>query len=234
MINKAISAALDEVRVALPGVVEKYNLDEQTVDVRPLLLHRLIDDDGAITREELPVIPSVPVTWQRAGGFFQTLPLARGDTGIIIFCDWSIDQWLEKGGSAPVDPLDARPHSLTAATFSPGLHDLKNPIADAHAENMVLGKDGGSQVHIKPNGEIHLGSESAADFVGLAGKILTELQAAKADRVAMKTTFDSHAHIMSVPSVTPGPAPQTAAPPAVPMPTPTDPNSVAADKVKAD
>jgi len=176
VIRQAIQAAVDEIRVALPGVVESVNISAQTADVRPLLLNRLVDDSGTVTQEELPVLPSVPIGWQRAGGFFVTMPITKGDTGLIVFPDWSLDQWRAKGGSIPVDPLDVRSHSLTSAVFYPGLHSKTDALSSAHDSNMVMGDDDGSQIHIKPGGEIHLGSESASDFVALAQKVLTELQ----------------------------------------------------------
>ena len=232
LIQKVLDAALDEMRVALPGIVEKVDIAAQTVDVRPMLIHRLVDDGGGVTQEELPLLPSVPIEWQSAGGFFITMPIAKGDTGLLVFCDWPIDQWLQRGGAAPVDPLDIRAHSLTSATFSPGLRDSKNPIADAHAENMVLGKDGGSQIHIKPNGEVHLTAEAAAQFIALAQKVLDELTVAKTDRDSMKTVFDAHFHVTTA-TVSAG-APGVIAPPATPFSPQTTPSSVASSKVKAD
>lgn len=234
MIQRAISAAIDEVRVSMPGRVEKVDITAQTVDVRPLLIHRLIDDEGTVTQEELPVIPAVPISWLRAGEFFVTMPIAKGDTGLLIFCDWPIDQWLARGGDAPVDPLDIRAHSLTSATFTPGLHHSKNPIADAHAENMVMGKDGGSQIHIKPDGEIHIGSESAAEFVALAQKVLDELNSVNTDLAGIKSSFDTHTHILAIAAASGAGGTGTAAPPASAAPTPHTPASVAATKVKAD
>jgi hypothetical protein len=215
VIRAAIDAAIEEVRVALPGVVESVDVSAQTVDVRPLMLNRRIDDAGKVTQEELPKLPSVPISWPRAGGFFVTLPITKGDTGLIVFPDYSIDQWRAKGGSIPVDPLDVRSHSLTSAIFFPGLHAKNSALNDAHAANMVLGKDGGSQIHIKPTGEIHIGSESASDFVALAQKVLTELQ-------SIQTWANLHTHV--APSGATGTA----------IPSLNSPGSVAAAKTKAD
>jgi len=239
LIRAAIDAAVDDMRVAMPGAVERVDVSAQTVDVRPLLLNRLIDDAGDITQEEIPVLPSVPINWPRAGGFFITMPITVGDTGLLIFPDFSIDQWRAKGGTIPVDPLDLRSHSVTSAVFVPGLHAKNNTLADAHASNMVLGKDGGSHIHIKPGGEVHVGSENAADFVALAQKVFDEIDALRTtvanivtDVNNLKTAFSAW-----IPVPSDGGAALQAATTAwsgASISSPAAVNSVAATKTKAD
>jgi phage gp45-like len=71
---------------------------------------------------------------------------------------------------------------------------------------------------------------SGLDFVALAQKVLTELQAVQSDFNALKGVFDAHTHIYS-----PGPSPAApTAPPAAPAPTPHTPASVASTNLKAD
>lgn len=220
LIRAAIEAAILEVRVALPGAVQKVN-DDQTVDVLPLLKNRFIDDGGTIVQEDLPVLVSVPIATPSGGGFFASFPTAVGDTGLLIFTDFSIDQWQAKGGTTPVDPLDLRTHSLTSAVFYPGLRDSKNQLQSTSTTDMVLGKDGGSVIHIKPNGEIHVGSESAADFLAQAQKTLTELQ-----NIVTWATSHVHPYVGLAPT-----APGTTSPP---VSAPSAPSSVATTKLKAD
>lgn len=50
-----------------------------------------------------------------------------GDTGLLVFCDDSLDVWLSKGGL--VDPLDDRHHALSDAVFVPGLRPFSNPVS---------------------------------------------------------------------------------------------------------
>jgi len=223
LIRAAIESATAELRVSLPGVVEKVDIEAQTADVRPLILNRFVDDSGAASPEELPVLPTVPIAWPRSGGFFVHMPIERGDTGLLVFTDFPIDQWRAKGGNKPVDPLDLRTHSLTSPVFYPGLHDSKNPIGAVNSTDMILGKDGGSVIHIKPNGEIHAGSENAADFVALAQKVLTELTALRDSFNNAVIVFNTHGH----PSFGSPPTPPLQVPPAAV-------NSMAASKLKAD
>lgn len=189
MIRAAIDNALSEMRVALPARVESVDTAAQTVDVRPMLLQRSVNDDGEVTTEQLPVLPTVPVSWPRGGGFFVSMPLTVGDTGLVVFCDWSIDQWRSRGGSSPADPLDIRAHSIASAVFVPGLHDAKNPLASVHAENLVVGKDDGSQIHIKPNGDVALTAETPAASIARADRADSDLQAIKSNVDQLRTAF---------------------------------------------
>jgi hypothetical protein len=228
LIRRGMDTKLADVRTAMAVRVQTYDFATRTVDVTPLVLEVTETDDGDIT-EALPVIPSVPVAFPRAGGFFITFPIVPGDTGQIVICDRSIDQWRTRGSQSytpsygyAVDPLDKRQHHASAAVFYPGLSDSLNPILDAHPTDMVIGKDGGSSIHITPLGEVKLGF-APTDFVALAALVLTELG-------NIKTWADLHMHTSAAAGV------QTTTPtsaPGVPNPMPT-PSSVAATKVKAD
>jgi len=184
-----MDARIFEIRVALPGKVEKIDLSAQMVDVKPQVKNRFVDEDGMVTVEDLPVIPSVPISWPRGGGFFLTLPIAVGDTGLIVCADRSIDQWRKSGIAG--DPIDLRTHNWQGAVFLPGLHDSKNPLSDAHGSNAVIGKDGGTQIHIK-DGAITLGEETPTpNEKVLLGTIFRTAQATM--NTALQTGFTAMA-----------------------------------------
>lgn len=226
VLRKVMEHRLADVRTAMPVRVESYDLTTQTVDVVPLV-REITETEGDDIEEALPVIPSVPVAFPRAGGFFITFPIVPGDTGQIVICDRSIDQWRTRGSDSftsdygyAVHPLDKRLHGLSGAAFYPGLSDSLSPILDAHATDMVLGRDGGSSIHLKPNGEIHAGL-APSDFVALAALVLTELG-------KIETAFNAHTHTTT--AVTGG-----GGPPGVIGAGPTYTKaSVAATKLKAD
>jgi len=72
---------------------------------------------------------------------------------------------------------------------------------------------------------------SGLDFVALAQKVLTELQAVQADFNALKGVFDAHVHVL--PIVGP-PGSTTSATTVTPAPTPHTPAGVASTNLKAD
>jgi hypothetical protein len=231
LLRKAMEHRLADVRTAMPVRVKAYDVTAQTVDVEPLVREITeTEGDGDDIIEALAVIRSVPVAFPRAAGFFVTFPIVPGDTGQIIICDRSIDQWRTMGSESytpeygyAVNPLDRRQHHQSAAVFYPGLSDSLSPLLDAHATDMVIGQDSGSSIHIKPGGEIHIGS-APTDFVALAAKVLTELG-------KIETAFNTHTHGPGTFSVAAAPGPVTGISGTGPTYTKA---SVAATKVKAD
>lgn len=237
VIRLAIKQALAEMHVSLPGAIHKYDVAEQKADVRLLLKRPLLASDGTeLESESLPLLMDVPIVFPRggsgSGSGFMTYPLAAGDLVHVHFCDWSIDQWLDKRGQE-VDPYDYRNHSLSDAVAYPGLYPRKLSLSDAHAENMVLGFDGGIQIHVKPGDEIHLGSENAADFVALAQKVFDEIDALRSTVNSHITAYNAHIHTTTA-TIGPSAVPGVIAPTTSTATAPAAVNSVAADKVKAD
>lgn len=216
VIREAISARLVDVHTAMPGRVESYDAAGQTADVQPQLKRVVRSATGERTAEELPVIPSVPVGFPGGGGFFVSFPLAVGDTGLLIFSEYSIDRWRTQGEQ--VDPADERRHGLSGAIFVPGLKTQAGALADADATHMRLGADGSYVVEIQPS-EIRMPRDATA-FLARADRVLSELQ-------SVKTAFDAHTHAGSATAPT-GPTTPTG-PPVIPLPSPSSP---ASDTVK--
>lgn len=233
LLRMAIAANQANVHVSLPGSVEAYDAERQVADVKPLLRRPLVAADGTeLDAESLPILMDVPIAFPRGGGFFMSLPLVRGDLVHLVFVERSMDQWLD-GEGAETTPLDYRMHSLADAVAYPGLYPRGLPLADAHVENMVLGLDGDTAAHFRPDGEIHLGSDEATDYIALADLVKTEISALRDTVNSLVTAYNAHIHITTATvgaSPTPGiisPTTSTATPPAAV-------GDVAATKVKAD
>lgn len=227
VLRAALDSKIGEVHTCLPAKVELYDETQQKVNVKPLLKRTVIDDAGGEIVEVLPVVQSVPVVFPRAGGFFITMPIRVGDFVALFFSERSLDRWIVSDG-ADADPVDVRTHDLSDAIAVPGLYPFSAAL-DADPDDMVLGKEGGFEVHIKDD-QIDLGSKDAADFVALAGLVKTEITALRSAVNSLVTTFNTHTHpyvdtpvgpSVTLPTTTPG-----APPPAV--------GDVKADKTKAD
>jgi hypothetical protein len=116
-IEDAIWAELSaKVHTCLPGVVDSYDPAGPKVNVKPLVEKRFLNG----TYLPLPVIVDVPVQFLRSNRFHCSFPLARGDTGLILFAERSISEWLTNDGRE-VKPRDGRKFSLTDAIFIPGV-----------------------------------------------------------------------------------------------------------------
>lgn len=188
VLQEVLDVRLSDVHTALPGKVVRYDAAKQVADVQPMVRQAAEAPDGAVVTRAFPVLPSVPVVWPAGGGFFLSLPLAAGDTGLLVFCELPIDRWRATGQES--HPADVRRHHVTSAIFFPGLL----VAAQAHAEpsqaaDAVFGKTGGAVVHLKPSGEVHLGAPTATAFVALATLVAVELTRINADFTALKSAI---------------------------------------------
>lgn len=179
LIKDAIESRLLDLHVCLPARVERYDVSKQQADVQPLLKRRYRKNEDEVI---LPIITNVPVVWSSANNnsAFITLPLKKGDTGFIIFCERSLDTWLVQGGL--ITPNDPRKHDLSDGIFMPGLHDFKNVIPDASEDNIII-KNNDAKIELKPDGSIKM--EGAVTLVGdkrLIDERLIEI-------------FNSHKHV---------------------------------------
>jgi hypothetical protein len=158
LIRRAIEARLAEVRVAIPGTIQKFDAATQLAEVRPDLQELRFDESDAELSESLPVVSDVPVQFPGAGGFVITFPVQPGDPCLLVFSDRSLDKWIENGGE--VDPVDLRRHHLSDAVALLGVRSKPQALSSFNADCLSLGKDG-----------------EAEDFVALAQKVHDEIDA---------------------------------------------------------
>jgi hypothetical protein len=213
IIETAVRNRLAEVHVMLPGRVEKYDARSQKVNVQPLIKRFQEGADSETIEETYPVISGVPLAFPRVGKFAITFPVKPGDLVTLNFCESSIETYQLGGGRKPVSPDLFQRFDLSDAVATPGWYPDGKALQATDLKNIVIGEDG-----------------LTSQFVALANLVLQELEAARDDRAAMKSTFDSHIHVTTA-TVSAGPV-GVIADPAGKFPTPTDPNSVAAETVK--
>ncbi len=217
--------------VALPGRIESYDASSQTASVKPLLKNTFIDDEGVDVVETLPVINRVPIQFARGGGFFLSFPIVKGDHVLLVFNERSIDKF-QTGDGDDTDPVDIRMHNLSDPVALPGFYPDSKALADAHVNNTVLGKDGGTQIHVA-DGKIELGAEGSSDKASLDSKLQTELTRLKAELNALKAIFDAHIHITTA-TVGAGPTPGVISPTLTPFPAAGSPSATASALVTID
>lgn len=168
VIERFVRRGVEGIHTSMPGIIQKYDAGAQTAEVLPAVKNVYQDVDGVEVVEDFPVLPDVPIAFPRSGKYFVSFPLARGDTVTLIFGERSTDQWWGTGRVS--DPGDLRRFSLSDAVAIPGGYPSTAPLQDAHAENMVMGRDGGPQIHITRDALL-LGSKDAAYAVALAERV---------------------------------------------------------------
>lgn len=204
LIDSCIEQRLRQLHTWRPAVVDSYDPDKQLVDVTPQTMRFRYDDDGSLLFEAMPSTYSVPVGFFGAGKFRgPTLPIVKGTTGVLLYCEGGLDEWLATAGSDPVNPKTNRLHALTDAIFIPILKPNANAFTDAGNDEMTMGKDGGAQVVMTENG-IELGgnpSDRPTDLIALASPTKSEISALR-DTVnslvsgfnSLQTTLAQHTH----------------------------------------
>lgn len=166
-----------DLHVALPGTVRSYDASKQTADIE-LGVRRVVpalnEEDEEDQFEDLPILPSVPIVWPRAGGFYVHWPMAEGDQVWVSFGEADLTAWRESGGVA--DPgVDLR-HGLSGAVAHPGAFSLGRALSDASGTHGRIGKDGGAHIEFR-EAEIRAGGSEA---LALATAVSNELTAIKA------------------------------------------------------
>ena len=182
LIKRAVENRLLDVHTAIVARVESYNSKEQTVDVRPQLKHALEGKDGELVFEKLPIIADVPVLFPRAGGFFISFPIQEGDFVQLFFNESPISDWWNQEETN----IETTRHSLGGAVAIPGVYPKEDSLAEVSTENMVLGKEEGTQIHLLKD-EIRLGDKDSEEALAFAEPVLEAFK-------SIINKFNSHIH----------------------------------------
>ena len=150
-----------DLETAFPARVQAYDGSAQTADLVPLVRRQVPQPDGSHAMEELPVLPCVPVLFPRMGSAFVSLPVAVGDTGLVVVCSGAIGHWRAGDGDVS-DPGDLRRHHPSHAVFLPlGLTPRARALTQtgaAGAGGMVAGFDSadGSRILLRADGTVEI------------------------------------------------------------------------------
>jgi hypothetical protein len=146
-IEAAIRTATSRIYKSLPAEVVAYDPTTNTVNAKPCIKVPFFDGAGDREYDELPILPSVPVIWPRAGGNVLRSAIDPGDFVWLMFSDLSLAEWRTTGQTS--EPTDARRHSLGHAFAIPGAFPDVDPlsptdVAEIVAGAMIVGADGGA------------------------------------------------------------------------------------------
>ena len=150
VIMRAIDAALLDVHTCIPAMVVKIRSTSQ-VDAQPLLQRKYVLGNQVIS---IPAIQNVPVSVPRGTNYYQKMPIAVGDLGMVMFSERSLDKYKASSGDF-VDPADSRMFHISDAIFVPGLYPNTNPTPGAQNTDMVFG-NGTAQLILQQAGKFKL------------------------------------------------------------------------------
>jgi len=201
VIRQAIEYRLADLHTSLPGRVEKIDTKTQTVDVKPLIKRQYANPDGSEVIESLPVVPRVPLSFPRAGKFYVTWPIKKGDLVELVFSEASRDSY-KAGSGKEIEPDDFRRFDLSDAYAVPGAYPESKAIRNFDADNLSLGVDGGATIVIKEDGNVsvipsgggfaHVGADSGSEPIALGLKTDARFTALENAVIAMATVINAN------------------------------------------
>jgi hypothetical protein len=135
----------------------------QTVTVQIALQERVRVPSAATAGcawMDIPPIIKVPIIIPRGGGFSFTLPLKKGNEGLLVFCDTCFDLWWVNGqNSSPVPTmpkgatssgsqrqLEVRRHHVHDCGFIPGMCSQPNVLSNYSTTSAQLRSDDGTTI----------------------------------------------------------------------------------------
>ena len=134
-------------RVAMPGIIESFDADAQTVTVR-CATRELLNLDGDQSWVDIPPLVDVPIVFPRAGGYVLTMPIKPGDECLVVFADNCIDGWWQSGGVQ--NQIDFRRHDLSDAIAIPGMWSQPRVLPNYSTDSAQLRtEDGSAYIELK-------------------------------------------------------------------------------------
>lgn len=129
-VESIVSRMIGEASFCLPGIIEEFDPGPPPIaKVYPAIMRKTMPGNQ-VKYVRMPLLLTVPVVvpFAQTSGLLITLPIKKGDEGVILFADRMIDNFVEKGGCQPPECCGAdnettepRAHNLTDAIFIPGI-----------------------------------------------------------------------------------------------------------------
>lgn len=137
-------------RVAIPGIIQSFDANNQTCVVQPAIREEVTNSDYSTSWRELPLLVDIPIVIPRAGNFALTLPIKKGDECLVIFSDMCIDGWFSLGKIQ--NQLEKRRHDLSDAFAILGIWSQPNLIPNYSTDSCQLrNNEGTAYIEIKDN-----------------------------------------------------------------------------------
>lgn len=171
-VDRRIAAAC----CVIPGIVEEWDAAKQLAKVKPAVKRKWLNKDtGKPEYDCMPVLCKVPVVvpYSQQAGLLLTVPIRKGDEGLLLFADRSIDMFIKNGGEqnpeeccgADKQYTDPRAHSLSDAVFIPGIISQPNIVEDWQEDAIeIRNKDRTAYFRLDEQGNLTFKTTGALNF----------------------------------------------------------------------
>ena len=130
VLQNAINEALSNTHTSTIAKVTK--ITGSTISVKPVF-KRVLND----VEVELPEFAEVPILTLQGGSNYRIMPIAVGDTALLVFSERCIDDWYL--GADNKKPREYRMHDYSDAIAIVGLNNINDAIAIPTGHEKVQG-----------------------------------------------------------------------------------------------
>lgn len=149
LINRGIENRLDSLWTAIPAIVISVDYSTLTCSVQPKVKHQ---NPSSEELEDLPIIQDVPIACQKSGDSVLLMPPEVGDTILILFTKYALDNLLKDSQTA--DPNNVRRFSINDCIVVGGLHTSIDSIPAVASGETLLYNQSGAFIKIDVDGNI--------------------------------------------------------------------------------
>jgi hypothetical protein len=144
-----------------------------------------------VSELEYPVIMNIPICHQRAGNFMLNLPIAVGDTGMIVVAQRDLDNWKANGGIQPTKTL--RQFNFNDGIYLPFVPNNTNKVTNYNA-TMLEVRAGSEYIQMDGLGNVNVYAtkvklgKAAFEYIVKATKLKTWITN------QINSVFNGHTH----------------------------------------
>lgn len=163
------------------GAIVQFYPSARTADVQ--ILFKRVMKDGSI--QSYPKLINRPVFTLQGGGASLQLPIAAGDTCLVLFSDKNLEAWYQNGNEQP--QIDGRLHDFTDGIVLVGLNwqtDAAIPAVSTTEARLIL-KDGTTKVGLQA-GKVTV-QNATGSLLTTLNNLVTALNTLNAAVAAMTT-----------------------------------------------
>ena len=146
-VKKDINLSMNCVNI---GTIQSFNAAQQTATIQLNLKSiAYVAPDGTRTLQDRPLLLECPVFFPFGGVSYLSMPVAAGDTCIVLFNDREIDNWFVNGGSQA--PTSYRTHDSSDAMALVGIKNMQNAVGDYITDGARLSFNSTSRITLQNN-----------------------------------------------------------------------------------
>lgn len=150
---------------AAPALIEAFDRAKMQATVRPAFMAK--KSNGENIAQDL--LYNVPVRFGGGGGFSASLPLTKGDTGWLIFCDRDLSAFKATRAVSPCNTN--RMHAQEDAFFLPDAMQTAQIAAGDASKAVFQTLDGSVKISVSASGVEVLGDVSVTGNITATGNV---------------------------------------------------------------